>query len=54
MVNSEEVRKGISYALKVMNIKGKYRLLPAIIDKKMIKVLSIYLHGYQITFFTQI
>jgi hypothetical protein len=43
VVTSEELKQGISNALEVINIKGKYRLLPAIINSNIIKVLSIYL-----------
>jgi hypothetical protein len=47
MVNSEETKEeGILNALKVINVKGKYRILPANIDINIMKVLSIYLYAY--------
>ena len=47
MVTSGGVKvEEMSNAIKVINIEGKYRLLPAIINTKIIKVSSIYLHAY--------
>ena len=52
MVTSGGVKvEEMSNAIKVINIEGKYRLLPAIINTKIIEVSSIYLHAYWRKFF---